>query len=311
MSCLGCPQFYQPELHPHFENGEELHFYTSQASVGNLDQVVGELVHWVQNEQSRPPHFNIKDPFNQQEISLLKLVMSNPYADWEPYVGILANCLPQVAREGGFSAVGKMSPWAKLFEALAVRLPSASEIQEAAEVLWDYGNVDCRFKAVIMLGYTRLRDAPSLLLEIFESEPVLNIRTNAILSITKIGWSNPRVLYTLKDYYERGLFKHVIAANLYRFTGEWDFFDFIANELEEAHAEKTMRLLDYLEPWPRFKCSNRGCDNPVFFKEYWWQAHQISRNPSFYQTYTDYLHCAVDGADCWPCFQKKINESAG
>ncbi len=305
MSCLGYPHFYQPELHPHFASGEELHFYTSKTSASRLEEVVAELVHWVQNRLVRPPGFNIKDPFSRQQISLLKLAMSNSYAEWEPYLGVLTDCLPQVAREGGFSAIGKMSPWAKLFEALAIRLPQAPEIREAAEVLWDNGNVDCRFKAVVMLGYTRLRDASSLLLEIFENEPVLNIRTNAIVSITKIGWSNPRILSTLRNYYEQGFFKHVISANLYRFTGEWDYLDFLASELEEAHAEKTMRLLDYLEPWPRYKCSNPGCDNPVFFKEYWWQAHEITWNQSFYQTYTDYQHCTEDGPYCWTCFQKK------
>ncbi len=305
MSCLGSPQFYQPELHPHFENGEELHFYTSRASAANLEGVVGELVKWVQNPQTRPPQFNIKDPFPLQEISLLKLAMSNPYAEWEPYVGLLSECLPQVAREGGFEGIGKMSPWAKLCEALAVRLPDVPAIQEAAEVLWDYGNVDCRFKAVVLLGYTRLRDAPSFLLEVFEKDPVLNIRTNAILSITKIGWSNPRILSTLNTYYEQGFFKHVIAANLYRFTGEWGYLDFIANELEEAYMEKTTRLLEYLEPWPRYKCTNHGCENPVFFKDYWWQVQRTTANPSFYQSYTDFLHCTEGTTICWQCFQKK------
>lgn len=306
MSCLGYPPFFQPELHPSFESAEELDFYTSKQGGSKLEEAVAELVQWVQKKQVRPPRFNIKDPFVLQEISLLKLAMGNPYAEWEPYLGVLADCLPIVAREGGLNAIGKMSPWAKLFEALAVRLPDAPEIQEAAETLWDYGNVDCRFKAVVMLGYTRLRDASSLLLEIFENEPVLNIRTNAILSITKIGWSNPQILSTLKDYYEQGLFKHVIAANLYRFTGDWTYLDFIANEIEGPHEEKTTRLMDFLEPWPRHKCTNAGCENPVFFKEYWWQAYQISRNPSFYQIYTDYLHCPEDTTLCWPCFQKKI-----
>jgi len=305
MSCLGHPPFYHPELHPHFESGEELHFYTSPAGATKMDDLVGELVQWVNDKGCRPPRFNIKDPFPLQEFSLPKLAMSNPYVEWEPYVGVLVNCLPQVAREGGFSSIGKMSPWAKLFEALAVRLPSAPEIQEAAEILWDYGNVDCRFKAVILLGYTRLRDAPSLLLEIFEKDPVLNIKTNAILSITKIGWSNSPIISRLQQFYEDGYFKHVIAANLYRFTGEWNYLDFLVNELEDAHTEKTTRLLEYLEPWPRYMCTNRGCDNPVFFKDYWWEIQARNPNASFYQTYSDYLQCAENTTICWPCFQKK------
>src|SRR5271157_911029 len=304
MSCLGYPEFYRPPLYPYFENSTEEQFYRSEQAMRDLDASVSEMVKSVHDPASRPPGFSIKEPFRSQRISLLKLAMANPGAFWAPYVGALTDSLTEVAREGGFDQIGRMSPWAKLFEALAVALPVAPEIQEAAEVLWDYGNIDCRFKAVVLLGYTRLRDAPSFLLEVFENEMVLNIRVNAIWSITKIGYSNRKIVTDLQEYYERKLFRDIIAANLYRFTGEWEYLDYLVGELEEPHNQKTATLLDYLEPWPRSACGCGGCANPVWLKDYWWQARAKDPQASFYQAYTDYRHCEPGTDVCWPCFQE-------
>jgi hypothetical protein len=310
MSCLGYPEFYQPPLFPHFDNPFEEHFYRSEEAVRELEPTVNDLVKWVHEPASRPAGFNIKTPFTGQTLSLLKLAQTQPSGIWAPFIGILTDSLARVASEGGLDQVGRMSPWAKLFEALAVALPLAPEIQEAAEILFDYGNVDCRFKSVVMLGYTRLRDAPSFLLEVFEKEPVLNIRVNAIWSITKIGFSNAKVLNTLEDYFERKLFREVIAGNLYRFTGEWMYLDYLVDQLEEPHSQKTATLLDYLEPWPRSVCSCGGCMNPVWFKDYWWRVQAKDPSTSFYQAYSDYRQCSPDTDVCWTCFQETRHKAS-